>query len=178
MKKRYLYLVIIFTFSIIACNRKSESTNKLKTQPNKNFSVKSKLFKNNDLGKKWLLSFYSDYIRFYINSPNGKEKSKLPLFFNQLDSIKKKNCTLNFYKNQSEDFNKDFDYITNNEFICNQSLASLNINEKKGAKDTYVLSFIAEYPLNEFKSDYKRINFDVTIVKENNSYKISKTCCF
>jgi hypothetical protein len=172
MKIKYLYIFLILVCGLVSCNSDKNTVKNIES------INKSKNKISNDLGKNWLFNFYTDYINFYINSPNRKDKSKLPLFFKQLDSIKKENCTENFLKYQQEDFIKDFDFITNNEFICEQSLESLVINKKKGVNDIYIVSFIAEYPLNESNSEYKKISFDVTIVNDNGTYKISKTCCF
>jgi hypothetical protein len=181
MKIKYLSFVLIFIYCLFSCKNDKNSIPEDKTQGSdlrNDKYLRNESTKSNDLGKKWLFNFYKDYINFYLNSPNSKEKSKLPLFFKQLDSIKKENSTEIFYKYQKEDFIKDFDFITNNEFICEQSLESLVINQKNDEKDIYVVSFIAEYPLNELESEFKKINFDVTIMNENGKYKISKTCCF
>ena len=182
MERKFLYIIIIL--GVFSC--KNHDTYSLSNIENVKKSSKindtiSSIDQSVDsihLEKKWLINFYSEYIDFYLNSPNAKDKSKTTIFFKELDSIKKKNCTQNFYNKQIEDFNKDFDYITNNEFICEQSLNSLEINQKKETDKTYAVSFIAEYPLNELDSEYKKTTFDVTIVNEKGIYKISKTCCF
>jgi hypothetical protein len=172
MKRIYLILTIMFAFCIVSCNNnKSIQTKDNSTIQNNTTLNKNKSILNNDLGKEWLYKFYSDYISFYLNSPFGKEKSSLPVFFKQLDSIKKENCTKDFYNYQKED---DF----NNEFICKKSLETLEINQKKEINNTYIVSFIAEYPLNDSEIEYKKIYFDVTISEEKGVFKISKTCCF
>lgn len=185
MKNTYLFIISLIAFNLISCENYTKKTtddieeiSKSTKSGLKDNSIKNQLIKSHDLEKKWLIDFYISYIRFYINSSNGKDKPKMSLFFKELDSIKKQNSIQSFYKIQTKDFNKDFDYITNNEFICEQSLTSLKINKKEGLENTYAVSFIAEYPLNEKESEYKKINFDVKVVNENGKYKISKTCCF
>lgn len=183
MKKIKIYLIFI-VYIILSCNNKKSELNIEKTHSLENnnkmlISTNNKLKNENDFEKKWLLNFYTEYINFYLNSSNRLDKTKLPVFFKQLDSIKKTNCTNSFYLKQNEDdIVKDFDFITNNEFICNQSIESLEINKDSIKKDTYVVSFIAEFPLNEKESEFKKISFEVSIVNENGNYKISNTCCF
>ncbi|MCW4467446.1 hypothetical protein OGH69_00565 [Flavobacterium sp. MFBS3-15] len=179
--KKYYYMIVLAL--VVSCIKDKETTlpaieEKSIYESNIDTSLNSKKIDSVDAGGIWVADFYKSYINFYLNSPNRKDKSKLPVFFQELDSIKKVNCTKTFFNEQIENFNKDFDYITSNNFICSQSLESLKISLKKGAKDTYVVSFIAEIPLNENQSEFKREYFDVSIVSENGHYKISDTCCF
>jgi len=183
MKKINLYLLVMVHITL-SCNNKNSEANIEKSQTIENkkeikITTNDQLDEVDDYGKKWLLNFYSEYINFYMNSSNRIEKTKLPIFYKQLDSIKKLNCTRSFYLKQNEnDIVKDFDFITNNEFICNKSLGSLEINRKNDKKDTYIVTFIAEFPLNETESEFKKVFFEVFIINENGDYKISNTCCF
>jgi hypothetical protein len=180
--KNFFYIVIVIIFSLFSCNYKNgESLHNIEKDSIKiNIDGDSSLVRVDsiDFGKKWLLNFYENYIKFNMSVVDSNEPSKVSDFFKKLDSIKKVNCTQSFFEYQLEDFNKDFDYITNNEFVCEQSLRSLEVSKKDDQKDIYVVSFIAEYPINEEKSEYKKISFDVSIVKQNGVYRISKTCCF
>ncbi|MBS4039648.1 MAG: hypothetical protein KGZ81_03520 [Flavobacteriales bacterium] len=182
IKNLFIFWFFIFIINL-SCDNKSESKiikkDTTRVVNDMIINLENKIDEKEDTEKEWLVNFYKNYISFYINSPNRLNKAKLPLFFKQLDSIKKKHCTESFYLKQKEnEIVSDFDYITNNEFLCTQSLNSLEVFKKINENDVYIVSFIAEYPKNENESEYKKISFEATVINNNGVYKISKTCCF
>lgn len=119
-----------------------------------------------------LLQFYSKHFYLWENTPVN-DAVPFNVLSNRLDSLMQIYCTSKLRNEAREALNNvGADWLTNN--LVGYLNESLKIEKNVTKENCYLVSFIASYKDAPGGPDKKQVTFQVTVVKDGESYKIAE----
>jgi len=137
-----------------------------------NSCVKAQNSSMNNGVEKMIMEFYTKYCNLWNNTPSSVPANILD---EKIDSLAQKYCTNSLRDEAKSWFQDGHDLFTNDWGIDVESLKSLSIVKDSTKSNTYTVSYIVEtFPISPDKPVKKRITFQVSVIKENDIYKINE----
>jgi hypothetical protein len=126
----------------------------------------------NNGAEKMIKEFYTKYCNLWKNTPSSVPAN---ILHEKIDSLAQNYCT-NSIRNEAKSWFEDgHDLFTNDWGIDLESLKSLSIVKDLTKSNTYSVSYIVEsYPVSPDKPVKKQITLQVSVIKENDIYKINE----
>ena len=97
------------------------------------------------------------------------------MLIKKLDSLRKKNCTVQLYNKLKKEFKIDgfdHDILINDEYTDVQHVKTINVRKDPVKQDDYVVSYIDSTLSPSYQPVEKKVILYVTVAKEDNNTKL------